>query len=122
MSNVKAVMEWTFFQETQPPKDVQNMMVEGEHIIAAYKTLRDVATITNKRILIADKQGVTGNKVQIFTIPYKSVIMYASENAGAVLDFNAELDLWTHAGHFKLKLKKGVDIRKLDRIIAHHIL
>ena len=122
MSNVKAVMEWTFFQEAQPPSDVQNMLVEGEHIIAAYKTLRDVATITNKRIMIADKQGITGNKMEVYTIPFKSIIMYSSENAGAVLDFNAELELWTFAGHFLLKLKKGVDIRKLDRIIAHHIL
>ncbi|MBN1267834.1 MAG: PH domain-containing protein [Anaerolineales bacterium] len=122
MSEIRAVMEWTFFREAQPPDDVQQMLVEGEHLIAAYKTVRDVATITNKRIMIADRQGITGNKMEVYTIPFKSIVMYSSENAGAMLDFNAELELWTLAGHFRLKLKKGVDIRKLDRIIAHHIL
>jgi hypothetical protein len=48
--------------------------------------------------------------------------MYSSENAGGILDFNAEIQLWTRAGLFKLRLNKGVDIRKLDRLIAHCIL
>jgi len=122
MADIRGAMEWTFFQEIKVPNDIQNMLVEGEHAVAAYKTVRDVATITNKRIMIADKQGVTGKKVEVYTIPFKSIVMYSSENAGAVLDFNAELEFWTLAGRFKLKLKKGIDIRKLDRIIAHHIL
>jgi hypothetical protein len=61
-------------------------------------------------------------KVEIYTIPFKAISMYSSENGGGMLDFNAELQLWTRAGLFKLKLNKGVDIRKLDRIIAHYIL
>ena len=122
MTEIRGAMEWTFFREVQPPGTVQQMLVEGEHIIAAYATVRDVATVTNKRIMIADRQGITGNKTEVYTIPFKSIVMYSSENAGAVLDFNAELELWTRAGRFKLKLKKGIDIRKLDRIIAHHIL
>ena len=47
--------------------------------------------------------------------------MYSTENAG-IMDFNSEIQLWTRAGMFKLNLKKGVDIRKLDRLIASHIL
>ncbi|MGL5983575.1 MAG: PH domain-containing protein [Cetobacterium sp.] len=35
--------------------------------------IRDVEIITNKRIIIADKQGLTGKKVEIYTIPLKSV-------------------------------------------------
>ena len=54
--------------------------------------------------------------------PFKSVVMYSSENAGGFLDFNAELQLWTRAGMFKLNLNKGVDIRELDRLIASCIL
>ena len=47
--------------------------------------------------------------------------MYSSENAG-IIDFNSELELWTRAGHIKINLKKGVDIRKLDNLIASCIL
>lgn len=119
---VKAIMEWTFVSECQPPKDIENMLIPGEEVVGAYKTLRDTAILTNKRLMIADKQGITGKKIEIYTIPYKSIVMYSSENAGKLLDFNSELELWTRAGHFKLNLKKGIDIRKLDRTIAMHIL
>lgn len=77
--------------------------------------------VTNKRIIIADKQGITGKKVEVYTIPFKSIVMYSSENAG-VLDLNAEIELWTRVGNFKLRLNRGVDVRKLDKIIGQYIL
>lgn len=121
MANVAELMDWTFVSETNPPKDILDVLVTGEEVEIAYKTIRDVAVITNKRIIIADKQGITGKKIEVYTIPFKSIVMYSSENAGT-LDFNSEIDLWTRAGKFKLNLKRGVDIRKLDRIIGQHIL
>jgi hypothetical protein len=39
-----------------------------------------------------------------------------------MLDFNAEIELWTPAGHIKVKLNKGVDIRKLDQLISHAVM
>jgi hypothetical protein len=122
MNEVGFIMEWTFIQETTPPQEVNEVLVEGEVIEIAYKTIRDVACVTNKRIIIADKQGITGKKVEVYTIPFKSIVMYSSENAGKLLDFNAEIEMWTRAGKLKLNLNKGVDIRKLDRLIASHIL
>lgn len=121
MANVSEIMSWTFIQETDVPSDVKEILVEGEQVEVAYKTIRDVAVVTNKRIIIADKQGITGKKVEVYTIPFKSIVMYSSENAGT-LDFNAELQIWTRVGNFKLNLKKGVDIRKLDKVIGQHIL
>ena len=74
-----------------------------------YKTIRDVAVVTNKRLIIADRQGLTGKKVEVYTIPFKSIIMYSSENAGK-LDLNAELELWTKVGKLKLNVSKKIDI------------
>ena len=48
--------------------------------------------------------------------------MWSSENAGRMLDFNAEMELWTRAGHIKVKLGKGVDIRKIDHLISSAVL
>jgi hypothetical protein len=114
-------MTWTFLSETQVTNEIKDILIEGETAEVAYKTIRDVAVVTNKRIIIADRQGITGKKVEVYTIPFKSIIMYSSENGG-MLDANAELELWTKAGTFKLNLNKKVDIRKLDRLIAQHIL
>ncbi len=47
--------------------------------------------------------------------------MWSSENAGKI-DFNAEMEFWTRAGHVKLNLKKGVDVRRFDRIVAAYVL
>lgn len=121
MSELAIATAWTFVREVKIPKDIEKILVEEEIAIGAYATIRDVAIITNKRIIIKDKQGITGKKVEIYTIPFKSIIMYSSENAGT-LDFNSELQLWTRAGRFKINLKKGIDIRKLDKIIAEYIL
>lgn len=121
MADVGAIMTWTFYEETAVPKEIEDVLVDGEHVEVAYKTIRDVAVVTNKRIVIADRQGLTGKKVEVYTIPFKSIVMYSSENGG-MLDLNAELELWTRAGRLKLNLNKKVDIRKLDRIIGKYIL
>ena len=52
--------EWRITQEISPneiPETISSVLVEGEEVLAAYKTLRDVALITNKRIILADKEG-----------------------------------------------------------------
>lgn len=118
---MEAPTNWTFHSECQAPNDVYATLVQGEQIYAAYKTVRDVAVITNKRIIVRDSQGITGKKVEIYSLPWKSVAMWSSENSGA-LDFNSEMEFWTKAGHIKLNLKKGIDIRKLDNLISTFVL
>lgn len=121
MTNLASMMAWTFTQEIDIPDSINDLLITGEEAHIAYKTIRDVAVVTNKRIIISDKQGMTGKKVEVYTIPFKSIIMYSSENGGT-FDLNAELELWTKAGKFKLNLNKKVDIRKLDKLIAEAIL
>jgi hypothetical protein len=67
-------------------------------------------------------QGLRGKKVEIYSLPYSAINMWSSENAGKLLDLNAELELWTRAGHIKVNLNKGIDIRRLDRLIADAVL
>ena len=98
------------------------MLVEGEAAIAAYKTLRDSAIFTNKRLIIRDAQGLTGKKVEIYSLPYSAINMWSTENAGKLLDLNAEVELWTRAGHIKINLQKNVDVRKFDKLIANALL
>ena len=47
--------------------------------------------------------------------------MWSTENAGT-LDMNSEVELWTRAGHIKIKLARGVNIRKIDALLASAIL
>ena len=120
-NELQAWMTWTFKQDCPIPSDVGEMLVSGETPVCAYKTIRDVAVFTNKRLIVRDAQGITGKKVEIYTLPYSSIVMYSTENAG-VIDFNSEVELWTKAGHIKINLKKGANVRQLDKVLATYLL
>lgn len=121
MAELSALTQWTFMEEIPVPQDVTQLLVEGEQPWAAYKTLRDSAVFTNKRLIVRDAQGLTGKKVEIYSLPYSSINMWSTENAGR-LDFNAEVEMWTRAGHIKINLGRGVDVRKIDHLIATCVL
>lgn len=115
------ILQWTLVSECPVPGDVADILVPGETAECAYRTFRDSAIFTNKRLIVRDAQGLTGKKVEIYSLPYSSINMWSTENAGT-LDVNAEVELWTRAGHIKVNLKKGVDIRKFDKLISNHLL
>jgi len=122
MSAISNILEWTMISEIPIPDDVNDLLVEGEVAVAAYKTFRDSAIFTNKRLIVRDAQGITGKKVEIYSLPYSSVVMWSTENAGKFFDVNAEVELWTRAGHIKINLHRGVDIRKFDKLLANALL
>ncbi len=121
MSEVSNVTMWNFMSECPVPQDATALLTEGESAVAAYKTIRDSAIFTNKRLIVRDAQGLTGKKVEIYSLPYSSINMWSTENAGT-LDLSAEVELWTKAGHIKIKLGKKVDVRVFDKLIANLIL
>lgn len=116
------ITAWTLVQEIPIPADVTDLLVEGEQAVAAFKTFRDYAIFTTKRLIVRDAQGMTGKKIEVYSLPYSRIDMWSSENAGKFLDFNAELELWTRAGHIKIKLDKKIDVRRLDHLIGWAVL
>ena len=122
MSETASILAWTLISECPIPADVSTLLVDGETPVAAYKTLRDSAIFTNKRLIVRDAQGLTGKKVEIYSLPYSSIYMWSSENAHGIFNFNSEIELWTKAGHIKVNLSKGLDIRRLDKLIAQALL
>ena len=115
------IAEWTLYQEVPIPDDVNSIMTRGEEALVAYKTFRDSAIFTTKRLIIRDAQGLTGKKTEIYSLPYKSIDMWSTENAGT-FDMDAEVELWTRAGHIKIKLNRKIDVRQIDSLIAHCVL
>ena len=117
-----SITDWMFVQEIPIPEDVINILVPGEQPYAAFKTFRDSAIFTSKRLIVRDAQGITGKKVEIYSLPYTSINMWSTENAGKMLDWTAEVELWTRAGHIKIKLGKQIDVRRIDTLIANCVL
>lgn len=122
MADLSNIFEWIFISECDIPKDVEDILAPNEVAVAAYRTIRDNAVFTNKRLIVRDVQGLTGKKVEMYSIPYSSINMWSTETTGLLFDLSAEVELWTRAGHIKISLRKGIDVREFDRLIAHCIL
>ncbi len=116
------IAEWTLVSEIPIPGDISDLLTEGESAHSAYSTFLDSAIFTNKRLILRDAQGLTGKKIEMYSVPYSAVHMWSTENAGKFLDFTAEVELWTRSGTIKLHLQKGIDVRKIDRLIAERVL
>ena len=112
---------WIFYSACPVPKDVNELLVEGEVAVAAYKTVRDCAIFTTKRLIVRDSQGITGKKIEIYSLPFSSINMWSTENAG-IIDFTSEVELWTRAGHIKINLNRGCDVRRFDKLLANAVL
>ena len=122
MAETSGILAWTLVSECPIPGDVNELLVTGETAIAAYKTFRDAAIFTNKRLIVRDAQGFTGKKVEIYSLPYSSIFMWSSENGHGIFNVNSEIELWTKAGHIKVNLNKGLDVRRLDKLISEAVL
>ncbi|WP_166425396.1 PH domain-containing protein [Paraglaciecola sp. 20A4] len=64
-----------------------------EEIQQVFKVVRDMYVFTNKRLLLIDKQGLTGRKVDYHSIPYRAITQFKIETAGH-FDLDAELKIW----------------------------
>ena len=99
------------------------ILVTGEHISSAFKVVRDLFVFTQYRLILADKQGVTGKKVEYHSVPYTSITQFSVETAGR-FDMDAELKIWvsgiTHP--IKKEFKKGTDIVGIQKALATYIL
>jgi len=99
------------------------MLIEGEQITGAFKVYRDLIVFTQVRMIFADKQGVTGKKIEYHSIPYKSISQFSVETAGH-FDMDSELKVYISSDPtpYKKEFKKGTDIVEVQRLLATYIL
>ncbi|WP_410982709.1 PH domain-containing protein [Bacillus cereus] len=79
-------------------RDLEKIMLDDEQVEYAYKLIRDLIVFTNRRMILVDKQGVTGKKTEYHSIPYKSITQFSIETAGH-FDLDAELKIWISGMH-----------------------
>ncbi|WP_158828158.1 PH domain-containing protein [Mucilaginibacter lacusdianchii] len=109
-------------QELQ--KDYAFLLSDTETIEIGFKLIRDVFIFTNKRLILVDKQGITGSKVEYLSVGYKSISRFSIVTAGH-LDLDAELRIWISSEvtpSIEKKFNKQVNVYDLQRILAQHVL
>lgn len=79
-------------------EEFSRILAEDERIEMAYKVFRDLLVFTNRRLVLVDRQGMTGKKTEYHSIPYKSIVHFSVETMGH-FDKDAELKIWLSGGH-----------------------
>lgn len=98
------------------------MLVNGEQIVAAFKTVRDSVVFTDKRIIAVNIHGVTGKKTSYTSLPYSKVQLFSIETAG-FMDRDCELELhFNTIGAVKFEIRGNFDIVRFNSILSHYVL
>jgi len=100
------------------------LLTEEEEIELGFKLLRDTFIFTSKRLILVDKQGVTGSKTEYLSINYRQISRFSIETAGT-FDLEAELKIWISsetAPSIVKKFNKSVDVYEVQKVLAHHVL
>ncbi|NEW01785.1 PH domain-containing protein [Bacillus megaterium] len=104
-------------------KDLQNILIANERVEQAYKVIRDLMVFTTKRLIIVDKQEVTGKKTDYHSIPYKTITHFSVETAGT-FDLDAELNIWVSGSSAPIskEFRKDKSIYDVQKVLASYVL
>lgn len=104
-------------------KEYSKVLAPSENIEKAYKLIRDMFIFTNKRLILVDKQGMTGKKTEYHSIPYKSITHFSIETAGN-FDLDAELKIWISGTQLPIvkQFNKSLNIYELQSVLASYVL
>ena len=105
-------------------KQYSQLLCDGEEIELGFKIIRDMFIFTNKRLILVDKQGITGSKTEYKFISYKSITRFSIETAGT-FDLDAELKIWVSSEiqpSISKQFNKSVNVYDVQKVLAHHVL
>ncbi|MFN7043589.1 PH domain-containing protein [Flavobacterium cheniae] len=105
-------------------KDYGKLLITGEEIELGFKLIRDTFIFTNKRLILVEKQGITGSKIEYKSITYKSISRFSVETAGT-FDLEAELKIWVSSEanpSIVKQFNKSVNVYDVQNVLAHHVL
>jgi len=100
------------------------LLTEGEVMELGFKLIRDTFIFTSKRLILVDKQGITGSKTEYLSIAYKSISRFSIETAGT-FDLDAELKIWISSEttpSITKKFNRSVNVYDVQKVLAHHAL
>lgn len=100
------------------------LLTPNEQIEVGFKLVRDTFIFTDKRLILVDKQGLTGRKVEYLSVTYKSISRFSIETAGT-FDLDAELKIWISSEQqpsISRRFNKSVNVYEVQQLLATHVL
>ncbi len=97
------------------------LLAPGEQLQRAFGLIRDLIVFTDRRVILVNKEGVTAQKVEYRSIPYRAIVMYALETAGP-FELEAELRIWLSGlpAPIELHLGRNAGAQDIIALLAQH--
>ena len=105
-------------------KELASILIPDEQIDLAFKLVRDLIVFTNLRLIIVDKQGMSGKKTEYKSIPYGSISRFSVETSGH-FDLESELKIWISSGIEPaevLQFRKDSNVTTIQQALAIAVL
>lgn len=105
-------------------RELKDVLISSEQVDLSFILVRDLIVFTDKRMIIVDKQGMTGKKVDYKSIPYKSISRFSVESSGH-FDLDAELKIWISGSSTpaeSLQFRKDKNIVAIQKALAEAVL
>lgn len=122
--NRESVFNLTPINLSEVRDEVNGLLIENEHMICAFKTVRDQLIFTDFRIIAVDVQGITGKRKSFSSLPYSKVQFFSIQTPGfAELVPDSELYMeFANGFTAKFEFRGGVDIGQIGRMISEFVL
>ncbi len=98
------------------------LLLPGEKVAKGFILIRDVFIFTDKRLILVDKQGLTGKKIEYQSIPYRAIVRFSIETAGS-FDLDAELKIWIASTPEPIakQFTKHVNVYEVQSLLASRV-
>lgn len=103
-------------------KEFTPILVDGEQVTGAFKLVRDLIVFTQYRLILADKQGATGSKVEYHSVPYKSITQFTVETAG-FFDADSEMTIYVSGNPNPIhkEFRGRTDVVEIQKMLARYM-
>lgn len=105
-------------------EQLRDILIPNEQVELAFSLVRDLIVFTEKRLILVDKQGVTGKKTSYKSLPYRSISRFTVETSGH-FDLDAELKIWISSAMEPaeiLQFKSDKNIVQIQQALAAAVL
>ena len=101
---------------------LEHVLADDENVEKAFQLMRDLIIFTNRRMILVDRQGMTGRKAEYHSVPYRAVTHFSVESAGT-FDLEAELKIWLSGTSAPIEktFSRGQTIFEVQKALATYV-
>lgn len=107
--------------EQQKQDEIMALLVDGERLLKIYNAFVDYCALTDKRVIMVDKE-LTSAKTVITSIPYSKINTLSIGKSGGFMAFNKVVQISAGTRNYEIILILPEHAQELHKAISNRIL